>query len=432
MNLNLSYFDYQIDIFFNHKEKFIIVPKGRRSGITKGAANSFIEFGLENISPLLWVDVINGNIDRYFDRYFYPELKQLDESLWNFNRQKRELKISESIIDFRSADHPEAIEGFGYKKIFLNEAGIILKDPYLYGNAILPLLLDYPESQLIAAGVPKGKSLKNGNKHKFFELYENCFVDKNYKLIELTSYRNPLIKDIEIDLISSNMTASEREQEIMGQFIDMTGQNPFAHQYDPSKHESELAVFNPTRQLYISIDFNLNPFGVIFFQIWRDKEGEHFHIVDEASIKHGSIPAMIDLIKSKYGENLANCMITGDAMGRRGDLSQRDNANYYQQIQRGLRLREGQIRVPANPTHENSRADVNYVLHNFPDFKINPKKCPNTCRDMRNVQVDAFGSIIKRDRNDLNQQSDFLDCGRYAISTFLKKWISDNMKRVRK
>ncbi len=84
--------------------------------------------------------------------------------------------------------------------------------------------------------------------------------------------------------------------------------------------------------------------------------------------------------------------------------------------------------LPANPTHVNSRADTNYILFNFPDYKINPITCPNTCSDMQTVQCDAFGSIIKKNRNDLTQRADFIDCERYGINTFLKKWIESHMK----
>ncbi len=205
--------------------------------------------------------------------------------------------------------------------------------------------------------------------------------------------------------------------------------NAFAFQYDQVKHESIEAVFDPNKQLLISIDFNLNPFAVTFSHIWRDEKGEHCHTFDEASIQNGSIPAMVDLLINRYGNQLHNCFITGDAMGHKGEISQRDNASNYLQLQKGLRLKDAQIKTPrANPTHENSRADVNFVLRHFPDFKINPKTCPQLCMDMRTVQCDAFGSIVKKNRSDLSQRADFLDGSRYLISTFLRKWIDTNMK----
>lgn len=428
VNLDISYFECQIEVFFKSTAKFLIVPKGRRLGITRGAAHAFIEYMIDEHTPLLWVDTINGNIDRYFDRYFLPILKQIPQKNWTFNRQKRELKLYDSILDMRSADNPESIEGFGYKKIFLNEAGIILKNSYLYSKAILPMLLDFPDSQLIAAGVPKGKFTKDGNKHKFFELYENCLEGKEgYELKQFTSYDNPLLEKEEIDQLAMSMTNQEYDQEILGQFVDFAGVNPFAHQYNPIKHESVNSVFDPNKQLLIKIDFNLNPFAITFSHYWKDSI-EHFHTFDEASINMGSIPAMIDLIQLKYGPQLSNCILTGDSLGKRGDISQRDNASHYEQLRTGLSLTSKQLWLPNNPTHENSRADMNYVLCHFPDYKINPLTCPNLCRDMKNVQCDAFGEIIKRNRNDLNQRADYFDTERYGINTFLRKWIDNHSK----
>jgi hypothetical protein len=93
-----------------------------------------------------------------------------------------------------------------------------------------------------------------------------------------------------------------------------------------------------------------------------------------------------------------------------------------------LRLRESQIQVPGNPLHSASRNDVNYILLHFPDYKINPVTCPNTCLDMRVVQCDAFGEILKKNRTDVSQRADFLDCERYGINTFLRGWIDSHMK----
>ena len=204
--------------------------------------------------------------------------------------------------------------------------------------------------------------------------------------------------------------------------------NPFAHQYDPRKHESELAIFNPQRQIVISIDFNLNPFAVTFSHIWKDDKTVHDHQFDEMSIDNGSIPAMVSRIIDKYGRHIQSAVLTGDAMGSRGDISQRDNASLYLQLLRGLGIGQSQLRVKGNPTHENSRSDVNYVLLHHPDFKIHPLKCPNTCRDFRTVQCDAFGDIIKRNRNDISQRADFLDTARYKVNTFWKQNIERHQK----
>ena len=142
---------------------------------------------------------------------------------------------------------------------------------------------------------------------------------------------------------------------------------------------------------------------------------------------------MVDLIKLKYGSKVSGILITGDAMGNRGDLSQRDNASLYIQLMRGLKIANNQLKAKSNPTHENSRADVNYLLYHSKqedstfDFKVY-KKCKGTIRDLKSVQCDAFGEILKKNRKDLSQQADRMDCLRYAIDTFLKPFILEHQK----
>lgn len=425
--LNLTYTAPQVEIF-ERKEKFIMIPKGRRFGATKGAANHYIESAVDGISPMLWVDTINANIERYFERYFEPVLKSSCVP-YKFNVMKHQLTTCGSIIDFRSADKPESIEGFGYKKIFINEAGITLKDNYLYTNAVLPMLMDYQDSQMLALGTPKGKKKRDGSEHLFYTLVNRALSgEKDFYTKTYSSYCNPLLRKEDIEDLEREMAAMDTpfvRQEIYGEFIDVSGNNPFAHAFDESKHVCKS--FRPNGQLYVAIDFNLNPFGAIIACMWRDQYGYHCHIVDEIEIANGSLPQMIDELKKKCGERLRGIFLTGDAMGKRGELATRDNASLYEQLRRGLGLSWKQIIVQGNPTHENSRADVNYVLTHFPDFKIHDK-CVHTIYDMRYVQCDSFGSIIKKNRNDSTQHADQLDCVRYLINSFLKKWILSHHK----
>lgn len=205
------------------------------------------------------------------------------------------------------------------------------------------------------------------------------------------------------------------------------GESPFATQWDDKKHISADPIYDRKKQLIISIDFNLDPFCVTFWHFWKDQNGDHCHLFDEAEIKNGSIPTMIDLIKLKYRASLPNAIITGDAMGNRGDISQRDNSSLYKQLILGLGMRVSQIRVSNNPEHKNSRADTNYTLVHFPDFKIH-KDCKGSIGDMRNVQADMYGQIQKRDRKNINQRADYLDTVRYLIHNILYQWIERHQK----
>ena len=214
-------FDWQEEHFLNSTSKFNVLPAGRRTGKTNGAAIcASIKTAMGE--PTLWVDTIYSNIDRYYERYFLSFLKTTN---WDYewNVQKKILKIENSYIDFRSADKPESIEGFGYRNIFLNEAGIILKKEYLYTNAILPMLIDYEDSQLFAFGTPKGVISKSGGKHRFYKMWQNVIDKKeNYSGVKLSSYDNPLNSKESIDeLIEEIGKGGENvRQEIFADFVE--------------------------------------------------------------------------------------------------------------------------------------------------------------------------------------------------------------------
>jgi predicted phage terminase large subunit-like protein len=230
-SIDIMYSDIQEDVFFNCCAKRKVITKGRRVGFTKGCANYVIEELLKGESPLLWIDTIHGNIDRYIERYFYPVLKGVDKSRWKWKPKNKELVINGHICDFRSADRPENIEGFGYKKIIVNEAGIVLKNKYLWYNAILPMAIDYG-AEIIVGGTPKGKKSK-GEEHIFYTLYKKCIPFNEWKKLpeedrkthknvsfKFSTYDNPFVSEEEIEEIVSEVSSTVAAQEIYGDFTD--------------------------------------------------------------------------------------------------------------------------------------------------------------------------------------------------------------------
>jgi predicted phage terminase large subunit-like protein len=219
MPQEITYIQPQIEMFFqNTAYKFKFFPKGRRLGFTRGASQACIEWMLEGQSPLLWGDTSYANIERYIERYWKPVLEE-NQIFWEWDKQDHIIKIGKSLIDFRSADNPEHWEGFGYKKIILNEAGIILKNRQLYDNTVLPMLIDFPESQLIAGGTPKGKRVKSDIAY-YYELCKKAKYTDNYYTKTYTTYDNPYLSQKDIDIITEDKTSRWVRQEIYGEFID--------------------------------------------------------------------------------------------------------------------------------------------------------------------------------------------------------------------
>ena len=226
LELEITYHPNQEKIFFESGARFKVVAKGRRFGLTRGFANYIIEQMLEGVSPILWVDTVYGNIERYVDRYFIPTLKGLPKNLWKYRSNRNDLRIGNAVCDFRSADNPENIEGFGYALIVINEAGIVLKNRNLWTETILPMILDY-KAKVLIGGTPKGKLVKRTReKHLFYELFEKCSTSnvqslkKEWKAFNYSSYDNPLLDPKEIDELVKEISPALRDQEIYGKFID--------------------------------------------------------------------------------------------------------------------------------------------------------------------------------------------------------------------
>ncbi len=203
---------------FNANTRFVIVPKGRRFGATRGAANNFIKEALGGkFQRGLWGDTVNSNIERYVERYFLPALTKIPQEYWHWRKQQKILRIRNSFIDFRSADTPENWEGFDYDKAFLNEAGIILKNEYLWNNAIKPMLWD-KNARVVVAGTPKGRGV-------FYELYQRGLdsEQKDYKSLKFSSFDNPYVP---ADLIAEDIKSMPERvvrQEIYAEFLDDNG-----------------------------------------------------------------------------------------------------------------------------------------------------------------------------------------------------------------
>ena len=214
IHVPIYYHSGQDEIFYSSSEKKKVIAKGRRFGLTKGYANRAIEYLIDGVSPGLWVDTVNGNIDRYIERYFYPVLRHIPSKHWIWRQQRKELEVFGHKLDMRSADQPERIEGFGYKFIMINEAGIVLRNEYLYYNTILPMTLDF-NPDVYEGGTPKGKGL-------FHQLAAKADDKANtdQRFFKFTSFENPYLEKDDLQQLIDEIPKSIQEQEIHANFLE--------------------------------------------------------------------------------------------------------------------------------------------------------------------------------------------------------------------
>lgn len=218
IELPIKNFALQQEIF-NSPARIVAIKKGRRFGFTKGAANNTQRVALSGLKKKgLWVDTVNSNIERYVERFFIPSLKKLPPSLWKWQKQQKVLHIGNFYMDFRSVDTPENIEGFGYDYMILNEAGIILKNEYLWSNAIRPMMWD-SDCQVFIGGTPKGGG------GVFEDLYNRGLdpEQKQFASFHVTSFDNPYIPRGVIEEDMKSMPQRVIDQEIYANFLDDSG-----------------------------------------------------------------------------------------------------------------------------------------------------------------------------------------------------------------
>lgn len=220
-------------VCIHHPAKFLAVHKGRRVGMTFGEMVANIDHMLKYGSPVLWVDTTDLMANLYVEKYALPILRSFPKSIWQWREQKKQLRVGRGVMDIRSQERPHNIEGMGYRKITINEAGIVLRNRKLWDDTILPMMADYDDAVCHLVGTPKGKKVvgsfgarqKQEYGHKNHLWYELCQKyadgkDPDWGVINMSIYDNPHLSQRQIERIIENTAPHLRPQIIDGEFVD--------------------------------------------------------------------------------------------------------------------------------------------------------------------------------------------------------------------
>ena len=192
----------------------------------------------------------------------------------------------------------------------------------------------------------------------------------------------------------------------------MKGFGRFA--FDREKHVSaEEMPADAAHMLYLSFDFNRNPICCSVIQ-YIDAE---IRVIETIKLAHSDIHALCKHILVRYPGYVY--MVTGDASGSHSSALVQDNLNYYTVIKKQLRLpiRGSYKCLPQILTCPTIRYSSIPFSRNMM-YRINALKAQALIYDLRNVRMNAEGSIIKANRTDPTQQADALDTFRYYCNVF--------------
>jgi hypothetical protein len=198
-------------------------------------------------------------------------------------------------------------------------------------------------------------------------------------------------------------------------------ERPFAFAFDRKKHVRPF-ILDRKLPVIIGIDFNVDPFCALICQ----EQGNTFGVAHEIDIKGGTVNEMVQRILAIAPDAFMHSY-TGDHTGAARRIQMNSTASIWDDFMQAIKARENQLKLPANPTHKESREQMAYVHHHHPAFVIDPS-CTGLIYDLETVEVDAELRIVKSDRSKLNQRADKLDVLRYVINTYLYRWINTHRK----
>lgn len=239
---------------------------------------------------------------------------------------------------------------------------------------------------------------------------DNHFLDDDYKLVlESKASVNPNMYRIYY----------------LGEWGREEVQRPFAYNFKPDKHVSRLAIYQHGFPVYLSLDFNVEPFVCLCFHHWHDSKGEHLHCFKEIVVENnGDIEEMCQRLETTFGLNaMHHAVFTGDAMQRKREITQRNNIDAWKIIDARFHCGQHRLKVPrANPRVKDSRYLINTLFAFHTDLLIHPD-CKGLIHELQYSEVDEEGEPIKKNRADEKQRYDHLDAFRYMCNTWCRDWL---------
>ena len=205
-----------------------------------------------------------------------------------------------------------------------------------------------------------------------------------------------------------------RQQYIEGDWTDYSADDGlWAFAFDSERHvaRDEMPP-DPQHILYLSFDFNRNPICCSVIQCIDSQ----IRVIETIKLAKSDIYALCTHILVLYPDYLYK--VTGDSSGNNGSALVQNSQNYYTVIKKQLQLTDRQFDVPtSNPRLEDNQVLINSILTHC-DVRINAKKASALIYDLRNVKMEADGTIRKANRTDPTQQADALDTFRYYCNVF--------------
>lgn len=420
------------------KEKLVSAYLG---GIRSGKTITGSHFALENIiTKPSQLGGIFSNTNKQLNKATLKEFKQVLASYGFYeNEQYLVNKNPERIFSYRSkfTAHDGVWSFYNGCQVFTFSLETQIRGiemGWVWGDEI-------QEASIDQLNVVLGRMSGSRNPRTFYtltpphsnpEIDELIYGENRIPLVIGTTYDNANnLPPNYLETLESIYDKYTFRREVLCERVTMAGMN-WLYAFDRQKHVSPEARYEPENMVYVSFDFNVNPFVCVLAHRGVRNGRRYIHYFDSIVLNPEQIQGMeyIDAIVSEIRKrtpvqskfNLYQ--ITGDTSGRSQNIIGKVGETVWNKLIRTFNVSMNQLNLPrTNPTHQESRVLCNAIFTNYDQVLINPKN-KELIRDCEFVKAKPDGSLMKDNRSNVTQQADLLDCIRYDLNAFNREYIA--------
>ena len=403
-----KYHPIQANLWYS-PARFIMVPAGRRSGKTAIAKRMGIIRAASFPLSDGWF-VFSAPIHRQAIQIYWNDLKSMVPRSWQLRRPNETdhiiYLINGSEIQVLGLDVPERLEGRPLDGIVIDEFGNCRESAW--EENIRPSLSTpgRPPGWAWFIGVPEGR---NHYYDMWMETISHSPQQADNEWAGFTWSSRDIMDPAEIESLSKKLDPRVFAQEVDASFESFDG--AVYYTFDRKAHASTRVPYDPTKTIYVTFDFNVEPGTANVIQegppspsplIPSSKYGPVVtRIVDEVHEKlNSSTPKICQEIISRYRNHKAQVVILGDPSGGNRETSQTRGTDidlirmtlapvFRDRLVNAFSPNNSKIPVKPRINSVNARLmSTDGIYH----LQVDPVKCPETIKDFEGVIAKRGGT----------------------------------------
>jgi phage terminase large subunit len=227
-----------------------------------------------------------------------PLKRRLLDLRWANKINETEMSIqlkNGSTISLKGAEDPDRLRGVSLSYCVIDEAADC-KLETLWGEVVRPALADQQGGAMFI-GTPKGRS------NPFFDLY-NYAKDaghKDWAAWQYTTLEGGFVTETEINAARQDMSEKQFKQEFEASFE--TDESRVAWAFERDTHVIEPTLDIDTREIFVGMDFNVNPMSVAV----ASRTGDTLTVFDELAVYSSNTDEIADEILNRYPSSKVYC-----------------------------------------------------------------------------------------------------------------------------